>query len=510
MLTTKDLEKFSRKLGKMIGSGIPLVKTLKLISNEDPESEMGKIVEQVTTKLTEGYAFSSCLSMFPGVFTETYVAMVKAAENQGKLDEGMLEIADSCSDGTLEVGNGSCEAIEEAIVPDEENLKVIKLMNSIISDAVKEKAARVVCKPERDHVKLLVDKSGTLQHRETFDKNTFDRITARIKMMSALDIAERRLPQDGRVLVKVESEMIDIRVTIVPTVFGEQISMFFTRPDEKEPSTDRIFHDKEQQQQFENLIKNQKTGLIIFAGPHGSGKTTTMMVAASQLNDGSRIIFDIGTIYKSPAGISCMQVKPQIGLTTVQAIRSAARTEPEVIIVEDFTEEETALECFKIASTGTLVMTQMGVRNSAEVFKQIFNLKVPPFMVYGGIAAVIFQVLARKLCPNCRKVVEFSAADLAGLNLSQMKPGKYSDSCGCEKCNNSGYSGREAFYEIIIPEKPLKEAIIKGDNDAISLALSQNNKPSLETRIREYMEAGNTSPHEVARLMAIINLQVPV
>ncbi len=510
MQSAKDLEKFSRKIGKMLGSGIPLVATLDLLAREEPGSDMAQVLTQVIGRLKEGYTFSSCLAMFPGIFSEVYIAMVKAAEQQGRLDHGMVEIADSCADGTVEPGDGSTDINESAISPDEENIKIIKLLNRIISDAVKEKMTRVIFKPERDHVKLLTSTGAALAHRETFDKNTYDRIIARIKLMSALDIAEQRLPQDGRILVKVESEMVDIRVQLVPTVFGEQIMLVFSRPDEKLPALERVFIDKEQREKFVSLIQNQKAGLVVFAGPHGSGKTTTLEIATDQLNDGSRIIFEIGRIYKSPAGISCIMVRPHIGMTLVNSIRTAVRSEPEVLVIEEFCDEEAALESFKAANNGILVFTQMSARNTSEVFKQIFNLKVPPFLVYGGIAAVMFQVLVRKLCPHCRKETDFSADDLFSLGLSDMKPGRYSDSCGCDKCNNSGYIGREAFYEMIVPDKNLKEAIIKGDNNEISQALEAIQGTRLENRVRSYAEAGNTSPREAARIRAILSLQAPI
>jgi len=197
-------------------------------------------------------------------------------------------------------------------------------------------------------------------------------------------------------------------------------------------------------------------------------------------------------------------------MTMVNSIRTAVRSDPEVMVIEDFGEEEVALECFKAANEGILVLTQMGARNTSEVFKQIFNLKVPPFLVYGGIAAVFFQVLVRKLCPHCRKEIDFSADDLFSLGLADMKPGRYSDSCGCEKCNNSGYIGREAFYELIVPDKNLKEAIIKGDNNEISQALEAIQGTRLENRVRSFAENGHTSPREAARIRAILSLQAPI
>lgn len=504
VVSTRDLEKFSRRFGKMINSGIPLLNVLELIQREENGSGIGKITEQIIGKLKDGYTFSSCLAMFPGVFTEVYVAMVKASEGQGKLDQGMVEIADSCADGTIEAGSGSSEIDESAVSSNDQNLKVIKMVNQLITDAVNENLVKITFKPERDHVKVFVVRQSRLELRETLDKSSYDRIIARVKLMSALDLGECYLPQDGRILVKVESYTADIRVQVVPTVFGEQIVLFFSPPDEATPPLELIFPDETQRAVLTSLLLNLQSGIVIFSGPSGSGKTTTRDSAAALLNDGSRLIFEIGRIYRSQAGISCMQVRPHLGMTMVNSIRTAVRAEPHVLVVEDLSDEESALECFKAASDGVLVLTQMSTRNSSEVFKQLFNLKVPPFQLYGGIGAVVFQVLVRKLCPDCRKEVEFSAEDLFRLSLVDMKPGKYGESKGCEKCKNSGYRGMQAFYEITVPDKGLKEAIIKGDGNQISMAIEALHGNSLEAKIRAFVESGATSPTEAARIRAIL------
>ncbi len=507
VVSTRNLELFSRKFGKMLGSGIPLLKALELLQREEGDSPLGAIISQICSRVREGYTFSSCMSLFPGVFTEVFVAMVKAAENQGRLDQGMVEIADSLADGTLEAGQGGGEINEAAGAAEDANLQVIKLVNRVISDAVKEKLARVVFKPERDHVKLNAARQNSLEARENFDHPTYDRIVARIKLMSALDISETRLPQDGRMLVKVENELVDIRVQLVPTVFGEQILLFFSRPDEVAPPVSAVFPDEAQRKQIVGLLQNLNRGLVIFAGPHGSGKTTSRDTAMSILNDGTRVIFEVGRIYKAIDGIGCIQVRPHIGMTMPAAIWAAVGAVAIVMVVDYISDEETALECFKAANDGILVLTQMHARNSSEVFRQLLNLKVPPFQLYDGIGTVVFQMLVRNVCPDCRRELEFTAKDFARLSLVDFKPGRYSDSKGCASCRNSGYRGMHPFYEITVPNKNLKEAIIKGDSNQITLALEAMHGTCLEAKIRTWVEEGHTSPAEAARIRTILFAQ---
>ncbi|HQB82102.1 MAG TPA: ATPase, T2SS/T4P/T4SS family, partial [Candidatus Rifleibacterium sp.] len=181
--------------------------------------------------------------------------------------------------------------------------------------------------------------------------------------------------------------------------------------------------------------------------------------------------------------------------------------EVHVIVVEEISDEETALECFKAANDGIIVLTQMHARNSSEVFRQLLNLKVPPFQLYDGIGAVVFQMLVRNVCSDCRRELEFTAKDFVRLSLVDFKPGRYSDSKGCASCRNSGYRGMHPFYEITVPNKNLKEAIIKGDSNQITLALEAMHGTCLEAKIRTWVEEGYTSPAEAARIRTILFAQ---
>jgi type IV pilus assembly protein PilB len=505
-ISTRELEKFSRKFGKMLGSGIPLVKSLTLIQKENETGILAGVLEKVTEKLREGHSFSGCLEMFPGVFTEVYVAMVRAAENQGNLDSGMVKIADNLADGTIEAGDGEAEFIETQTTANELNLKVIRFVNSLITEAHRQQAAEILFKPESDKVQVFLGNSSNLNFQETITKDFYDRVIARVKLMSCLDISERRLPQDGRILVKVENDTVDIRTQTLPTVFGEQIMMFFINKKDSCIDPEKVFPDADDRNRIKRLIENMKSGLIVFSGPSGSGKTTSLYTAANLQNDGSKSIISIESqVYYTFEGISHIQTRPWIGLTSSAATRAALRAEPHILILDSLTDEETAKEAFYAAGNGVTVFTQMAARNPSDVFKQFLNLKVSPHLLYGGMGAVIFQVLVRKLCPDCSKKVQISHKELEHMGLSTINPGSYNESTGCQTCNNTGYLGRVPLYEIIIPDKNLKDVIIKGDFRVISEEIERMQNDSFRKKLQKLVVEGVTSISEMLRIQGILN-----
>lgn len=501
-ILTNDLEKFSRKFGKMLGSGIPLVKTLSLLEKEDEQCEMGQILNRVIAKLREGFTFSSCLEMFPGVFTSVYVAIVKAAETQGRLDEAMVEIADNLAEGVIEAGKGSTELVEAAAATEDPNLQVIKFVNAILNDAFTEKVAMVAFRPEADKVSVCVGETNNLRSRETISKDMYDRVLARIKIMSCLDLSERLLPQDGRILVKIQGSSIDIRTQILPTVFGEQMMMFFINKTDACTDPEKIFPDPEDRQKMENLLQNLKNGLVVFSGPSGSGKSTTMYAGAKMFDaDGKKSVVAIeNQVYYTYEGISHIKTRPHIGLNMLAATRAAMRAEPALLILESLSDEDTAKTAFEAAGWGITVFTLMSAKSPADVFKQFLNLKISPHLLYGGMGAVVFQVLVRKICPHCRKETSVSSEELQQMNLGGLKPGTYIESTGCDKCNNTGYLGRMPLYELIVPDKNLKDLIIRGNPREISEEIERLQSGYFVKKLFALAEAGKTSLSEIVRI----------
>lgn len=505
-ISTRDLEKFTRKFGKMLGSGIPLVKSLDLIRKEDEKSELGKIIENVISKLKEGFTFSSCLEMYPGVFTTVYIAMVKASEEQGKLDSGLVELADNMTEGVIEAGDGSTDFVESATTSEDPNLKVIQYVNSLILEGFKQKVAGIFFKPEGDKVNVSLGDSSNLTLKESISKDFYVKVLARIKIMSALDINERRLPQDGRILIKVCDEAIDIRTQTLPLVFGEQIMMFFINKKNACTDPEKVFPEAEDREIIQRLVKNIRNGLVVFSGPTGSGKTTTLFTAASMLADGTKSIISVeDDIYYTYDGISQIKTRPWIGLTMAATTRAVVRAEPHLIILSSLGDEETAQEAFKAAGNGVAVFTQMAARNPSDVFKQFLNLKVSSHLLYGGMGAVVFQVLVRKLCPDCQNKVKVSKDELTKMKLNGLTAGDYVESTGCKTCNNTGYLGRIPLYEFIIPDKNLKDVIIKGDPREISEEVEKIQDGYFEKKLNKLAINGTTSLSEVKRIKEVLN-----
>jgi general secretion pathway protein E len=505
-ISTAELEKFARKFGKMLGSGIPLIVSLELIEKESESSSIGKIAEKLVAKIKEGFTLSSSMKLFPGVFGDVFVAMVKAAENQGNLDGGLVEIADNLAEGIIEAGSGEAEFEEEAVLEKDVHNKVISRVNSLISQTFKTKCSLLQFKPEADRVDISLGDSGNLQLQESISKDEYDRVVARIKLMSCLDISERQLPQDGRILVKIGGETVDIKVQTLPTVFGELVMMSFINKKDAVVDPDKVFPDSEDRGRIDSLLANLNSGLVVFSGPSGSGKTTTMQSAAAMINDGSKTIVSVeNQVYYTFAGISHIKTKPRIGLTLATATRSAIRAEPYLLIVEGLEDKETAKEVFQAAGNGTLVFTQMNARNPVDVFKQFNNLKVSSHLLYGGMGAVVFQVLVRKLCPDCRKKIQVSADELEKMNLGGLSAGSYFETTGCETCNHSGYVGRIPVYEFIVPDKNLRDIIIKGDPGEIGEAVEKIQNDSFSRKLFKLAAEGKTSLFEVGRIRGILD-----
>lgn len=505
-VNTRDLEKFSRKFGKMLGSGIPLVKTLDLLAHEGENQDLGKIIETLIAKIKEGFTFSSSLEIFPGVFTEVFIAMVKAAENQGRLDEAMVEIADSLADGIIEAGNGSIEPVENNVATEDPNLAVIKFVNNIISEAVAQKSQLVSFKPEADKVTVWSGSSDNLNLIETISKDHYDRALARIKLMSCLDLSERHLPQDGRILVKIKEESVDIRTQILPTVFGEQMMLFFINKKDACTDPEKVFPDQNDREKMQRLLANLNSGLVVFSGPSGSGKTTTMFTAAAMFNkDGNKSAVAVeNQVYYTYEGISQIKTRPWLGLDMLAAVRAAVRAEPALMILESLSDEKTAQEAFTAAGNGIVVFTQMAAKNPADVFKQFINLQVSSHLLYGGMGAVVFQVLVRRICPHCRKEQKVSDEQLARMNLSGLTAGIYAESSGCEKCHNTGYLGRMPLYEVIVPDKNLKDLIIRGVPREISETIENLQSGYFAQRLFALATEGKTSLSEIQRIREIL------
>ncbi|MDD5129685.1 MAG: ATPase, T2SS/T4P/T4SS family [Candidatus Omnitrophica bacterium] len=357
---------------------------------------------------------------------------------------------------------------------------VIKLVNQIILEAWRKRATDIHIEPYRQGLSLRYRIDGLLYDANLPGeiKNFLNAIISRIKIMSNLNIVERRLPQDGRAIVRVQDQVLDLRISTIPTPFGESLVIRIL-PTQMLFSLEKLGLAKSELQVFEGLVQKPH-GIIFVTGPTGSGKTTTLYSCLTRINTKDRKIITIeDPIEYEMTGITQIQVMPEIGLDFARGLRSILRHDPDVIMVGEVRDFETAETAIRVALTGHLVFSSLHTNDAASGIARLQDIGVEPYLIASSVEAFIAQRLIRVICPECRfedkqaplELKELIAKDL-GIKLEDVKifRGK-----GCPSCNGTGFFGRTAIYEILIVDELIKEMILKkASSDQIKrLALSK-------------------------------------
>ncbi len=404
---------------------------------------------------------------------------------------------------TSQVSHQSVEDIEKLA----EDASVIKLVNQIILEGWKKRTTDIHLEPSRQGVSLRYRVDGLLYDAYVPPeiKNFFNAIISRIKIMSNLDIVERRLPQDGRAMVKVHNEMLDLRISTIPTPFGESIvirilpsKMFF--------SLEKLGLSVRDLETFEILIQ-KPYGIIFVTGPTGSGKTTTLYASLSRINTRERKIITIeDPIECEMAGMTQIQVAPEIGLDFAWGLRSILRHDPDVIMVGEVRDLETAEIAVRVALTGHLVFSTLHTNDAASGITRLIDIGVEPYLVASSVEAFIAQRLVRVLCPNCKyedpkAPVELKAQIARDLKLGSLKEAKIFRGRGCPSCNATGFWGRTAIYEVLCLDESIRDLILKKtpSNHIQRQALSQGMRTLREDGWQKVIH-GVTTPEEVVKV----------
>lgn len=338
------------------------------------------------------------------------------------------------------------------------NSPVVKLINSTIQQAVEMRASDIHIEPLSDDIRIRFRIDGDLQEIMRLSKSTLSPLVTRIKIMGQMDIAEKRIPQDGRVETKINDKEIDMRISTIPTVHGEKIVLrLLDRNNFLFTKSELGFSDKN----FEsfNKLLQQPYGMILVTGPTGSGKTTTLYAILKELN---RIEKNIITIedpveYKLE-GINQIQINPKAGLTFASGLRSILRQDPDIIMVGEIRDSETAKIAIRAAITGHLVLSTLHTNDSSSSIIRLIDMGVEPYLVSSAVIGVISQRLVKKLCPNCRIAYKASYSEKLLLGINPKENITLYKSKGCNACNN-GYMGRTAIHEIMIINEELRRLI---------------------------------------------------
>lgn len=348
---------------------------------------------------------------------------------------------------------------------DEGDAPVIRLVHFIIQEAVNSRASDIHIEPFTDRVRVRYRIDGVCMERENLPRRLLGSVINRIKIMGGIDIAEKRRPQDGRVKIHVAGKDIDLRVSIIPTSHGQSVVMrILDRDNIKVGLRDLGFGD-EDWKRFSALIK-RPNGILLVTGPTGSGKTTTLYAALNELNrpDVKIITAEDPVEYYLP-GINQCEVRAKIGMTFARIIRAMLRQNPNILLVGEIRDEETANTAIQASLTGHLVFSTLHTNDAPSAVTRMVDIGVQPFLVASSVIGIMAQRLVRKVCPKCRQRVEPPAHLLQGLGLRPelAKRANFMKGKGCSYCNKTGYRGRMGIYELMGMTSSVREMTFKGE-----------------------------------------------
>ena len=340
---------------------------------------------------------------------------------------------------------------------------VRKLLNLVLLMAIKENASDIHLEPFESEFKIRMKSDGVLQEMVPPPKHLSFAITTRIKVMANLDIAERRMPQDGRIELSVSGHPVDLRVSVLPTLFGESVVMRVLDRGVVSLDLDKLGMDDDILRPFREIIK-RPNGIILVTGPTGSGKTTTLYSALSELNEpDDKIITTEDPIEYDIEGIVQVPIDSDIGVTFAAALRAILRQDPDRILVGEIRDVETAEIAIQAALTGHMVFSTLHTNDSPATVTRLRDMGVQPFLITATVEAILAQRLVRRICKDCKEEYIPDAEALADLELTsdQIVGKTFYRGSGCDKCSGSGYKGRLGLYELLIMTDELRDLVVR-------------------------------------------------
>ncbi len=380
---------------------------------------------------------------------------------------------------------------------------VIRLVNLIITRAIELRASDIHFEPYEEQFRVRYRIDGVLHDVESPPKRLQSAIVSRVKIMGKLNIAERRLPQDGRIMLRVKGKEIDFRVSSIPTIHGESIVLRILDKSSIVLDIERLGFPEDTMDGFRDLI-HRPHGIILVTGPTGSGKTTTLYCALEKINSPDKKIITVeDPVEYQLRGINQIQVKPAIGLTFANSLRSIVRQDPDVILIGEIRDAETAEIAIHSALTGHLVLTTLHTNDAPSAITRLIDMGTEDYLLSSTVIGILAQRLVRVACPFCRepyspspavlKEMKLNSSDLAGLKISEVK--------GCEKCSNTGYWGRTGIYEFLKMTDDVQKLILgKKDSNIIKEAARKNGLRTLREDGWLKVKQGITTISEVLRV----------
>ncbi|HBC94020.1 MAG TPA: type II secretion system protein GspE [Pelotomaculum sp.] len=395
----------------------------------------------------------------------------------------------------------------EAIVLEEEvfdEAPVVRLINSIFIQAIEQKASDIHIEPAENHVRVRYRIDGMLQEIMTLPKKIRSAVISRVKIMASMDIAEKRAPQDGRIMLKLGSQEFDLRVSSLPTVYGEKIvTRLLDKGSMKSYKLENVGFDSKSLSIFRNALKNSY-GMLLITGPTGSGKTTTLYAALNEINTIEKNIITVeDPVEYMLEGINQTQVNIRAKMTFAAGLRAILRQDPDVILVGEIRDGETAEIAVRAATTGHLVLSTLHTNDAAGAFTRLVDMDIEPFLVASSVLGAVAQRLVRLICPKCRQsyVPEPDSPERLFIGAGPDQPLTLYRGAGCNECRNSGYRGRMAIVEILPMTTGLRALILnKASADEVKQKAQSEGMVTLRMDGIQKALQGLTTIEEVMRV----------
>ncbi len=422
-------------------------------------------------------------------------AFDKHLSNHYAMDGSAAEMA-----GALDIGSDGISDLPTAddLLDSADDAPAIRLINGIIAEAARQGVSDIHIEPYESGLVVRMRIDGMLREKLRMPPHVAPVVVSRIKVMARLDIAERRIPQDGRIGLTLGGKLLDVRVSTLPSRAGERVVLRILDKENAGIDLDLLGMSENAEVILREALA-EPNGIILVTGPTGSGKTTTLYASLRQLNDGSRNILTVeDPVEYAVDGVGQTQVNPKVGMSFAAGLRAILRQDPDVVMIGEIRDRETADIAVQASLTGHLVLSTVHTNDAIGAITRMRDMKVEPFLLASTLRAVLAQRLVRRLCPECRRPVEASGsvASLLGIDSGTI----VYEPAGCPACNNTGYAGRIGVFEAVRIDETIRRLINDNGDEAIIARHAFLKQPNLSSAARKLVASGQTTPEEAIRI----------
>lgn len=446
---------------------------------------------------------SDDVSIASGFQVEPYIATkeeIKRFIERHYSDEQVLKAAEELSKEKTEARYQNTINAEEEF-DDIKSAPVVKMVDYLIKNAIELRASDIHIEPYEKYIRIRYRIDGQLQEISTLTIDTLPAMVTRIKILANLNIAEKRVPQDGRIITKIDEKELDLRVSLLPMIYGEKVVIRILNRDSYQINKSALGIDEEDLEKIDNIIKNPY-GIILVTGPTGSGKSTTLYTLLNELNREDKNIITIeDPVEYVMSGINQVNVNVKSGLTFASGLRSILRQDPDIVMIGEIRDSETAQIAIRAAITGHLVLSTLHTNDAPSSIVRLVDMGIEPYLVATSIAGVIAQRLVKKICPKCKKEYKARAYEKRIMGIDEFEELTLYKGEGCAFCNNTGYAGRIGVYEIMEITREHKESILNSKNSEVLRDISlKNGMKTLGMSCKEMVLKGITTVDELVKI----------